>query len=194
MPLGHCIVAEIRCNWYLHDINIYSIKKRHPPSWWLHGRAWHVRWAWVVGRSVGQQGSVHLRWQGWPRRMGTMGVTPPRAQPCPETWAWRHTCVGGGRWGATWGGWDHLIWTEGVCMFHWLFIQIISFLHKFTVNIMIILCVFLRSFCPFYFFILILWVPNFSYSPFLALIFHSFRKNLDGVTSRAHQTNLWEPK
>jgi hypothetical protein len=27
MPLGKCIVAEARYNWYLHDINIYSLSK-----------------------------------------------------------------------------------------------------------------------------------------------------------------------
>jgi hypothetical protein len=27
MPLGHCVVAEAGCNWYLHDNNIYSLLK-----------------------------------------------------------------------------------------------------------------------------------------------------------------------
>jgi hypothetical protein len=27
MPLGQCIAAEVRCNWYLRDINIYSLSK-----------------------------------------------------------------------------------------------------------------------------------------------------------------------
>jgi hypothetical protein len=25
MSLGHCVVADARCNWYLHDINIYFL-------------------------------------------------------------------------------------------------------------------------------------------------------------------------
>jgi hypothetical protein len=27
MVLGHCVVAEAKCNWYLRDINIYSLSK-----------------------------------------------------------------------------------------------------------------------------------------------------------------------
>jgi hypothetical protein len=25
MPLGQCVIAEAECNWYLHNINIYSL-------------------------------------------------------------------------------------------------------------------------------------------------------------------------
>jgi hypothetical protein len=28
--LGHCVVAEAACNWYLLDINIYSLSKKKP--------------------------------------------------------------------------------------------------------------------------------------------------------------------
>lgn len=28
MPLGHDVVAEAGCNWYLRDINIYSLSKK----------------------------------------------------------------------------------------------------------------------------------------------------------------------
>jgi hypothetical protein len=28
VPLGQCVVAEAGCNWYLRDINIYSLSKK----------------------------------------------------------------------------------------------------------------------------------------------------------------------
>jgi hypothetical protein len=28
MPLEHCVFVEVRCNWHLHDINIYSILEK----------------------------------------------------------------------------------------------------------------------------------------------------------------------
>jgi hypothetical protein len=28
MPVGYCVVGEARCNWYLLDINIYSLSKK----------------------------------------------------------------------------------------------------------------------------------------------------------------------
>jgi hypothetical protein len=29
MLLGHCVVAEAECNWYLHNINIYTPYKKN---------------------------------------------------------------------------------------------------------------------------------------------------------------------
>jgi hypothetical protein len=29
MPLGHDVVAEARCNWYLRDINICSLSRKN---------------------------------------------------------------------------------------------------------------------------------------------------------------------
>jgi hypothetical protein len=44
MPLGHCVVAKARCNWYLRDINIYSLSKKMATAWavwWSGVRATH---------------------------------------------------------------------------------------------------------------------------------------------------------
>ena len=29
LPLGHCVVAEAECNWYLRDINIFPLSKKN---------------------------------------------------------------------------------------------------------------------------------------------------------------------
>jgi hypothetical protein len=47
MPLGQCIFAETRCNWYLHDINICSLSKEKDEIsnsfYWWRSVVWTLR-------------------------------------------------------------------------------------------------------------------------------------------------------
>jgi hypothetical protein len=44
MPLGHFVIVEARCNWYLPDINIYSLSKNEHPMSFLGGSRSTKQW------------------------------------------------------------------------------------------------------------------------------------------------------